>query len=276
MTPAFEGLERLATLFARGPVAVLSGAGLSTESGIPAYRDADGRWRHVRPILHQDFLNSAATRRRYWARSFAGWPVIGRARPNRGHAALAELGRRGALAGLVTQNVDGLHQRAGSPAVVELHGAIARVRCLACGALHDRATVQDWLAALNPDAAEARPEAAPDGDAAIDAAPAHFCVPDCPACGGLLKPDVVFFGDHVPQGRVAEAMCVIDAAAALLVVGSSLMVRSGYRFAEHARRTGKPVVAINRGLTRADALLDFKIEDDCGTTLAALCRRLAA
>jgi NAD-dependent SIR2 family protein deacetylase len=265
-------VERLAGLLARGKVAVITGAGLSTASGIPAYRDPAGQWQHSKPIQHQDFLRSDATRRRYWARSFVGWATMGRAEPNRGHRALAELERAGALHTLVTQNVDGLHQRAGSTRVVELHGGIARVRCLDCGALHDRAEVQHWLAAANPEFAPVpTARSAPDGDAHLeDDRYAGFAVPPCPACGGTLKPDVVFFGDNVPRERVAVATRAVDEAAALLVVGSSLMVYSGYRFAEQAHRLGKPVVAINRGVTRADALLAFKIEDDCGAVLEGL------
>lgn len=268
-------LDRLADLLARGPVAVLSGAGLSTASGIPAYRDADGQWRQGKPIQHQDFLRSETTRRRYWARSFAGWPAVGAAQPNAGHRALAALDRRGLLAATITQNVDGLHQRAGSASVVELHGGIARVRCLGCGTIVPRAAIQDRLAALNPGFDPAAAAPAPDGDARLDEARlAGFRVPVCEACGGVLKPDVVFFGDGVPKERVEAARRTVDAATALLVVGSSLMVWSGYRFAEQAHRAGKPVAAINRGVTRADALLAFKIDADCGATLAALDRRL--
>jgi NAD-dependent SIR2 family protein deacetylase len=259
-------------------VAVITGAGLSTASGIPAYRDPAGQWQHSKPIQHQDFLRSAATRRRYWARSFVGWATMGRAEPNRGHRALAALERDGALHALVTQNVDGLHQKAGSSAVVELHGGIARVRCLDCGAVHARAEVQGWLAAANPEFAPARSaRTAPDGDAHLeDDRYAGFAVPPCPACGGTLKPDVVFFGDNVPRERVAVASRAVEEAAALLVVGSSLMVYSGYRFAEQAQRLGKPVIAINRGVTRADALLTLKIEDDCGAVLEALLNATAS
>jgi NAD-dependent SIR2 family protein deacetylase len=275
---AAPAVERLADLLARGPVAVITGAGLSTASGIPAYRDPAGQWQHSKPIQHQDFLRSEATRRRYWARSFVGWTTMGRAEPNRGHRALAALERAGALHALVTQNVDGLHQKAGSIHVVELHGGIARVRCLDCSVLHDRAEVQHWLAAANPDFAPApTARSAPDGDAHLeDDRYAGFAVPPCPACGGTLKPDVVFFGDNVPRDRVALASRAVDEAAALLVVGSSLMVYSGYRFAEQAHRAGKPVVSINRGVTRADALLAFKIEDDCGAVLDALRRATQA
>ena len=271
-----SALERLSELLARGPVAVITGAGLSTASGIPAYRDPAGQWQHSKPIQHQDFLRSEATRRRYWARSFVGWTIMGRAEPNRGHRALAELERAGALHALITQNVDGLHQRAGSSAVVELHGGIARVRCLDCGALHDRAEVQDWLSEANPDFVPApAARTAPDGDAHLeDDRHAGFGVPPCPSCGGMLKPDVVFFGDNVPRERVAIASKAVEEATALLIVGSSLMVYSGFRFAEQAHRLGKPVVAINRGITRADALLAFKIEGDCGAVLDELRRAM--
>lgn len=304
-----NAIARIAALLGHGPLAVITGAGLSTASGIPAYRDRHGQWQHARPIQHQEFLRSEAVRRRYWARSFVGWPVVGQASPNRGHRALAALERRGVLGALITQNVDGLHQRAGSTAVIELHGGIGRVRCLACDAGYARAEVQRWLAAANPDFAVARaaeaasahvgapaaaptgaparasvpapagipavaPAAAPDGDAQLDTQGADFAVPACPACGGVLKPDVVFFGDSVPRERVAAAAAAVERSAALLVVGSSLMVWSGYRFAEQAHRLGRPLVAINQGVTRADALLAAKIEDDCGETLERLAQAL--
>jgi NAD-dependent SIR2 family protein deacetylase len=282
-------IARVAGLLGSGPLAVITGAGLSTASGIPAYRDRHGQWQHARPIQHQDFLRSEAVRRRYWARSYVGWQRMARAVPSRGHRALAALERRGLLDALITQNVDGLHQRAGSVAVIELHGGIARVRCLACAAGYARAEVQRWLAAANPDFATAQavaaatpaadastvapavtPAAAPDGDARLDGAGEGFRVPDCPACGGVLKPDVVFFGDNVPHERVAAAAAAVERSAALLVVGSSLMVWSGYRFAEQAHRLGRPLIAINQGVTRADALLAAKIEHDCGEALERL------
>lgn len=268
---ALEGLIELAR---RRPVAVLSGAGLSTASGIPAYRDAAGQWRHAPPIRHQEFLASAAVRQRYWARSFVGWPRMADARPNRGHAALAALEACGVVSGVVTQNVDGLHRAAGSNCVVELHGNLHAVRCLSCAARFSRRQVQEWLARDNPDFLERHAHwvrSAPDGDAQLDGdAYAGFNVPVCPECAGVLKPEVVFFGDNVPRERAEAAEQVIDTAQALLVVGSSLMVYSGFRLVEHAHRQGKPVVAINRGVTRADELLALKIEDDCGAVLAAL------
>lgn len=268
-------LARLRKALSAGPFVVLTGAGLSTGSGIPAYRDAEGRWAHPRPVQHQAFLQDEAVRRRYWARSFVGWQRFGMAQPNAGHLALAELERRGQVHLLITQNVDGLHGVAGSQAVIELHGALRQVVCLGCGQRHARADVQGWLAALNAgfditSASEAA-RSAPDGDAHLEESDyAGFGVPPCPACGGVLKPDVVFYGDNVPRERVAQALASLDDAAGLLVVGSSLMVYSGYRFAEHAHRLGKPVLAINQGVTRADALLTFKVEGDCSQVLQAL------
>lgn len=267
-------LGRLREALRSGPFAVLTGAGLSTGSGLPAYRDAEGCWVHPKPVQHQAFLNDAAVRRRYWARSFVGWPRFGQARPNAGHLALAELEAQGRVHTLITQNVDGLHGTAGSRSLIELHGALRQVACLGCGQRHERAQVQGWLAALNPGVDPADDEAArtaPDGDAHLDeAAYQGFEVPACPTCGGLLKPDVVFYGDNVPRERVARALASVDHAAGLLVVGSSLMVYSGYRFAERAHRLGKPVIAINQGVTRADALLTAKLEADCGDVLSAL------
>ncbi len=230
----------LLDLLARGTVAVLTGAGLSTASGVPAYRDRHGQWQHPQPVRHQDFLASATVRRRYWARSFVGWPRMGMADPNDGHRALAALESRGVVASVITQNVDGLHQKAGSRKLIELHGAIGRVRCMACAARFPRAEIQAWLAEANPDfdASAQVSRSLPDGDAALeDARYAGFRFPDCPACQGMLKPDVVFFGDNVPRDLVQAAIQAVEAASALLVVGSSLMVYSGYRFAEMASRT---------------------------------------
>lgn len=279
-----DALSDLVALMRTGPFAVVTGAGLSTASGIPAYRDQAGQWQHPRPVQHQDFLRSEAVRRRYWARSFIGWQTMSRAAPNEGHVALATLGQHGLIGRLITQNVDGLHQRAGSGDVIELHGSIGQVRCMVCRLPYPRAQMQAWLTALNEDvhaeieaglvAAQAR--TAPDGDAHLEdpAVFARFRVPDCPACQGLLKPDVVFFGDNVPRDRVAEAVAAVSEAAGLLVVGSSLMVYSGFRFADQAHRQGKPVVAINRGVMRADGLLRTKIEADCGQALWQLAQAL--
>ena len=262
-----DDLLPLINLLHGEPIAVLTGAGLSAASGLPTYRGAAGEWLHAKPIQHQEFLRSAAVRRRYWARSYAGWETMGRAEPNAGHSALAMLEQRGSVSAIITQNVDCLHQKAGATAVIELHGTIDRVCCLSCHVAFPRALVQEWLRGSNPafpiaDAPAIR--RAPDGDAHLDEAlHAAFRTPECPACGGVLKPDVVFYGDGVPRERVAAAMRAVEQSAALLVVGSSLMVYSGFRFAQHAHRIGKPLVAINRGVTRADALLSAKIDTDC-------------
>lgn len=257
------------------PVIALTGAGLSTASGIPAYRDAEGRWRRGEPIRHQAFVASASARQRYWARSFAGWPQLRDALPNAAHHALAALEADGWLNAIITQNVDGLHARAGSRQIVELHGTLHWVVCLGCGARHPREAMQDWLAVANPHWAAVAAKTLPDGDAALTAAvPEDFKVPGCPACGGVLKPDVVFFGDAVPRQRVETARALIAAAGMLLVVGSSLMVYSGYRLVDEAHGRGKPVVAINQGMTRADDLLDLKLDGDCVALLPALVARL--
>ena len=264
-------IAELAARLAPGPLVVISGAGLSTASGIPAYRDRLGQWQHRQPIQHQEFLASPQVRRRYWARSLVGWPVLGRATPTAGHRALRELEQRGLVATLITQNVDGLHQKAGSRKVIELHGGIDRVFCLACAERYPRALVQRWLLEANPDFAAAAAQARPDGDAQLpDGAESALVVPDCPACGGVLKPDVVFFGDNVPRDRVGAAIQAIDAAPTLLVVGSSLMVYSGFRFAEHAHRQGKTLLAINLGVTRADHLFQLKVDTDCDRGLTRL------
>ena len=254
---------------------VLSGAGVSTDSGIPGYRDDEGRWMRQAPVTLQEFLGSASARQRYWARSMVGFPVVARATPNAAHRALARLETARKTTCLVTQNVDGLHQRAGSANVIELHGTVGRVICLECGADHARAAIQQTLEAENAGFLEARATAAPDGDA--DVAPDRagaFNVPRCGHCGGLLKPDVVFFGENVPRERVGAAMRALDEADAMLVVGSSLMVWSGYRFCERAESQGKPIAAINRGRTRADHLFTLKVSEPCAQALTAAVERL--
>lgn len=256
---------------------VLTGAGISTDSGIPGYRDENGAWKRSPPITLQEFLGSEASRRRYWARSTIGWPTVGLAQPNAAHRALARLGAAGYARTLVTQNVDGLHQRAGSRDVIELHGSIAHVHCLDCGAQYSRESIQPELVARNPALAGAMAEPAADGDAHLDFDGANaFHVPACAACGGMLKPSVVFFGENVPKARVAAASDALDEADAVLVVGSSLMVYSGYRFCAWAQQRGKPVAAVNMGKTRADPLLALKVEAPCATVLDALDARLCA
>lgn len=264
--------QRIVRLLDQGPVVVLSGAGLSTASGIPAYRDREGQWKGgAKPIDHNDFLRSERARRSYWARSFVGWSTVGLAQPTRGHQALARLEHQKRIGLIITQNVDGLHQKARSRAVLELHGGLDRVLCLACRQTYARASVQLWLSAANPGYATQAACLAPDGDAEPpQGLQADFAVPACPSCGGVLKPDVVFFGDSVPGDRVRAALAAIDTARGLLVVGSSLIVYSGFRLVEHARRKGKPVMAVNLGITRADNLLDAKLEQDCDEFLHRL------
>jgi len=257
-------------LHAHPRVFVLTGAGCSTASGIPDYRDRDGAWKRRPPVTYQAFVQDPATRARYWARSLAGWPMVARARPNAAHRALAELEARGRVAKLVTQNVDGLHQRAGSHDVLDLHGRIDAVRCLACDARVPREEVQAQLAARNPEWTHAVEAAAiaPDGDADLDAIDTTtFLAPHCAACGGLLKPDVVFFGENVPRARVDAAQAALQASDAMLVAGSSLMVYSGYRFALKAREAGLPLAILTLGTTRADALATLKLDAECGGTL---------
>jgi NAD-dependent SIR2 family protein deacetylase len=270
--PAISELVEFCTRYPR--LMVLTGAGCSTASGIPAYRDDAGCWQHPPPVQYQDFLRCPGVRRRYWARSAVGWSRIARARPGPVHRALAELETDGRIDQLVTQNVDGLHQAAGSTRVTDLHGRLDRVRCLECGGDNARDAFQQELEWANPNWAPAA-QAAPDGDARIpDAVYDQFTVPPCRACGGPLKPDVVFFGEPVPRARVHHAMAALGAADALLIVGSSLMVFSGFRFAREAHRRGIPIAAVNRGQTRADALLQIKHPGDCNAALPALQRLL--
>ncbi len=265
---------------------VLTGAGISTASGIPDYRDADGRWKRAAPMTWQAFSASEGGRRRYWARSLLGWPRVAAAVPSAAHRALARVEARGRCRLLVTQNVDGLHQRAGSRAVVDLHGRLDRVVCLACARIEGRGSFQDRLIDSNPAwpwlpvvPAPGSPstQAAPDGDADLDDVDfSAFRVPPCLTCGGVMKPDVVFFGESVPRDRVAQVSKAVADADGLLVVGSSLTVFSGWRFARDAAALGLPVVAVNLGTMRADPLLTLKIIATADEALAGLLRSDAA
>ena len=252
-------------------VFVLTGAGCSTGSGIPDYRDAEGQWKRKPPVTFQAFVGDEATRRRYWARSLVGWPRFGQARPNGAHRALARLEATGRVELLLTQNVDRLHQAAGSRNVIDLHGRLDQIRCIACGETDLREGFQLELVARNPAWRDLAAAVAPDGDADLDEVDfSEFDVPPCRHCGGMLKPDVVFFGESVPRARVDAAMERLDEADAMLVVGSSLMVYSGYRFVDHAVRAGKPVAAVNLGRTRADDVLSLKIDESCEAAFAYL------
>jgi NAD-dependent SIR2 family protein deacetylase len=251
-------------------LAVLTGAGMSTGSGIPDYRDENGDWKRARPVEFHPFMTRPEVRQRYWARSTVGWPIISQARPNAAHLALARLEEHGHVSSLITQNVDGLHERAGSRAVIELHGNLRAVRCMQCGQMLAREDTQRRLLAGNPAWADVAARVAPDGDVDIEGDFGDFVVPACAHCGGILKPDVVFFGESVPRERVARAFDAVARADALLVVGSSLMVFSGYRFAEAAAAAGKPIAAVNLGRTRADHLLALKISAPCEVVLSAV------
>lgn len=248
---------------------VLTGAGCSTDSGIPDYRDTNGGWKRPQPVTYQAFMGETATRQRYWARSLVGWRRFGRAQPNATHRALAKLEQQGRVTTLLTQNVDGLHQAAGHRSVIDLHGRLDEVRCMSCTLRLPRDTFQQSLVERNPAWAMLDAGDAPDGDADLEGRDfTQFVVPPCPGCGGILKPDVVFFGENVPRDRVDAAVTSLNEADAMLVVGSSLMVFSGYRFAAAAAREGKPIAAVNLGKTRADPLLSLKIEQSCAQALA--------
>jgi NAD-dependent SIR2 family protein deacetylase len=250
---------------------VLTGAGCSTRSGIPDYRDADGQWKRAQPVTFQAFMGEEKTRRRYWARSLIGWRRIRQAKPNDAHRALARLEAAGRIELLLTQNVDRLHQAAGSARVIDLHGRIDLVRCMGCGLRSPRDDLQDELGRMNPGWLDLDATEAPDGDADLEGADfSSFAVPPCRHCGGVLKPDVVFFGENVPHDRFDRASRHLDEADAVLIVGSSLMVYSGFRFAQRAAALGKPIAAVNLGRTRADALLTLKAEEPCEAALAFL------
>jgi len=267
-------LREVLELLSGRPLAVLTGAGLSTDSGIPDYRGPGSVPRN--PMTYQQFVSDEASRRRYWARNHAGWRHMRRAEPNSGHFALAELEQRGVLTGLITQNVDRLHQAAGSRKVIDLHGRFDRVVCLDCRTTMDRAALALRLEELNAGWMAGRSDAgdvAPDADADVSDTEG-FVVAACEICGGMLKPDFVYFGENVPKDRVAAAYALVDAAAVLLVAGSSLTVMSGLRFVRHAAKQNKPVVIINRGRTRGDDLATVKVEAGTSESLQALSAEL--
>ena len=274
---AQPALDALADLLADGDVLVLSGAGLSTDSGIPDYRGPSGALRRHTPMTYQSFLRDPLGRHRYWARSYVGWRQIDAARPNAGHRAVADLQAAGLLSGVITQNVDGLHQAAGARDVVELHGGLDRTVCLGCGDVAGRADLDERLRAANPGFGSRSGEVNPDGDAELsDAELDGFVMVDCLACGdGPLKPDVVFFGETVPRPRVDTCFELLEGARALLVLGSSLTVMSGYRFVLRAAKLGIPVAVVNLGPTRGDGKTDVRVDAPLGVVLPELARRLA-
>ncbi len=270
MDPTAAAARRLTDWLDRtGPVTVLSGAGLSTESGIPDYRGPTGAARPATPMTFQAFTGSAAAQQRYWARSHLGWRTIAGARPNAGHLAVSELDRQGRLAGTITQNVDGLHTAAGLPGVIELHGNLDRVVCLRCGELSSREALDVRLREANPHVAAYDVAVKPDGDVDLDDT-AGFHVVACQVCAGQLKPDVVFFGETVPAERVAASFALVEGSGGLLVLGSSLTVMSGYRFVLRAAALGLPVAVVNQGPTRGDAKADLLIDAPLGAVLTAV------
>lgn len=273
---ASQSLDRLCQAIGREPFVVLTGAGISTASGIPDYRDKDGVRRGRQPMMYQEFAANPAARQRYWARAMLGWPRIRASQPNPAHLALARLQACGAITGLITQNVDGLHGKAGSSDVIELHGSLHGVRCLDCQQRLDRAEVQHTLLAQNPWLVGVEAVQAPDGDTLLDPAfESSFKVPHCPCCAGeRLKPDVVFFGENVAPRTAADALAAVEQAAGLLVVGSSLMAWSAFRLCKAMAERNRPVIAVNYGKTRADDLLTLKLEEPCEALLPALAERM--
>lgn len=266
----------LVAVLAGRRVAVLTGAGMSTDSGIPDYRGPDSP--PSNPMTIGQFRSDPVFRQRYWARNHLGWRHMDDTEPNAGHRALARLESAGVVSGLITQNVDLLHTKAGSRTVVNLHGTYAQVVCLNCGRTMSRQTLADELEALNPGFADRAERlggiaVAPDADAVV-ADTSSFRYLDCPHCAGMLKPDIVYFGESVPKERVAQAFSLVDGADALLVAGSSLTVFSGYRFVRHAAAAGKPIAIVNRGPTRGDALATVKVEAGCSELLTLLAGEL--
>jgi NAD-dependent SIR2 family protein deacetylase len=272
-----DHLDTLHRAMAERRFLVLTGAGISTSSGIPDYRDSEGVRRGKAPMMYQEFLATAQARRRYWARAMLGWPRVRIAQPNNAHRALATLQQRQHISGLITQNVDTLHDQAGSHDVIELHGSLHRVLCLDCQLHSTRDLIQRQMEIDNPYLAQVHAVQAPDGDTLLDPAfEERFQVPRCPHCQGeRLKPDVVFFGENVAQQTAAKAMAAVEKAAGLLVVGSSLMAYSAFRLCRVVADQGKPLMAINLGKTRADDLLDMKIEASCEQLLPLLAQHLS-
>ncbi|WBB77039.1 NAD-dependent protein deacetylase [Micromonospora sp. WMMD1128] len=271
-------MEALTSLVAAGGVVVLSGAGLSTESGIPDYRGPSGAARRHTPMTYQAFTRDPDARRRYWARSHLGWRTIARAAPNEGHRAVVRLQRAGLLGGIITQNVDGLHTAAGATGVIELHGRLDEVTCLDCGNATGRDELHRRLTEANPGFDARVAHVNPDGDVELpDEAVSGFRMVDCGVCGcGMLKPDVVFFGETVPAPRVADCFALVEGARSLLVLGSSLTVMSGRRFVVRAAKHGIPVGIVNQGATRGDGYATVRLDAPLGATLTGLAAALAA
>ncbi|MFC9692664.1 NAD-dependent protein deacetylase [Kribbella sp. NPDC056951] len=275
LEPGTTDVGPLAEIVSGRKVVVLSGAGLSTESGIPDYRGETGSLRTHTPMTYDDFATSEAGRQRYWARSHLGWRTIARAHPNDGHRAVAALQARGYLTGVITQNVDGLHSAAGARDVIELHGNLDRVICLDCGTTSAREALDARLRAANTGFEAEATRINPDGDVELpDEVVQHFSVVPCTVCGGVLKPDVVFFGENVPKSRVERCYRLIDAANAVLVLGSSLTVMSGFRFVRHAAKAGTPVLIVNQGITRGDPYALHRINLPLGQALTELTAQL--
>lgn len=274
--PLANTIDEVTGILEKGNALVLTGAGLSTASGIPAYRDENGQWSHPPPMQASTFYRSEAARKRYWARSLSGWARISAAQPNHAHQAIATLQRHQIVDTIITQNVDGLHQKAGSQRVIDLHGNLSRVVCRNCACVISRASVQRQLLTLNPSySADSDSAPAPDGDSDTEpAALDPFQIPACRKCNGVLKPDVVFFGENVPAERVSACFDQLATASSLICIGSSLMVFSGFRFCREAHRRQQPIVILNQGRTRADDIATIRLPMDCSDALTEITQRL--
>jgi NAD-dependent SIR2 family protein deacetylase len=271
-------LSAAASIIGDGGVVVLSGAGLSTESGIPDYRGPSGAYsRNHTPITYQLFRDDPRGRHRYWARSYIGWPMMRDMQPNAGHLAVAALESAGLVSGVITQNVDSLHHKAGSSNVIDLHGRLDTVMCMACGLRGSREALHARIASVNAGWEGAATRINPDGDVdlpetSVDA----FTMVDCTSCGGALKPDVVYFGESVPPARVSDSYAMVDSASSVLVLGSSLHVYSGRRFVTHAHKLGIAIIIVNQGETKADELASVRLDAALGSTLTQLSEICAA
>lgn len=255
---------------------ILTGAGISAPSGIPTYRDDKGEWKSANPIQHNDFINHESYRQRYWARSMVGWKLTGKAKPNATHHAITALQNTGKVSQIVTQNVDGLHNIAGTKDVIDLHGRLSEIKCLDCGEVSKRARFQPKLIKNNPELDQYKATIMPDGDANVeDFDMSRISIPTCTNCNGVLMPNVVFFGGLVPKPRVEKAFSTLAESDCILVIGSSLKVFSGFRFPRWAGQNNLPMYAVNQGEMRGQELFDCIVTDPCEDIMPIIAQEMS-